>query len=129
MRTWILLAALLLVSIAAQGAEFPVDITLTWTNPTMYEDGTLIDPPDLTGLRFQCWRNNDNTEILNDSSVAPTGPGLVQSHVYVGLITQPGNYRCVGFASVVDGTESRPSDPTEFKVIGKPNAPVDLGTL
>jgi hypothetical protein len=116
-----LLVGMGLSLVHAQGV-FPADLTLSWTNATQYEDGTLIEAGDLTHVRIQCTRNNETTPTIN-TSFPVTGEGLAQSETMIGAIPRPGTYECVGFSVIFDGTESRPSGTVTKKYTGKPNPP------
>lgn len=113
---------LLFLPVSALAADFPADFALSWTNASLYVDGTSIDNADLTGVRIVCIRVNDGSPLLNGTFV-PTGVGLAQTETFVAALTRAGEYRCTGVSIVSDGTESDPSTPVTFKVIGKPNPP------
>jgi hypothetical protein len=102
--------------------DYPRDITLSWTNADSYVDGTPIEAGDLTGVRIECFRQNDTTPIVTGNFV-PTGEGLIQSEVLTGVIPQPGTYTCYGYSVVIGGIESDPSNPASKKYVGKPNPP------
>lgn len=102
--------------------DYPRDITLSWTNADSYVDGTAIESGDLTGVRIECFRQNDPTPILT-GTFPPTGEGQAQTETFAGSIPQPGSYTCYGYSIVIGGIESDPSNPSTKKYVGKPNAP------
>jgi hypothetical protein len=121
----IVILALLLAPLTAMAQqEYPRDITLSWTNASQYEDGSLIDAGDLTEVRVECFRNNDATPSFT-ATVPVTGEGLSQSEIFVGVIPSPGTYRCVSYSIIFDGTESVASNSTSKKYTGKPLPPQD----
>ena len=120
----ILLASLLLLiasPISAQ-QDYPRDITLSWTNPTQYVDGSVIETGDLDSVRVECFRGSDTVATFT-ATVPDTGEGAPQTETFVAVIPQPGTYSCVAYAIVIDGTESDPSNTTSRKYIGKPLPP------
>ena len=121
-----LLAALILLglSMTAYGQQdYPRDITLSWTNASQYEDGSLIAAGDLTSVRVECFRNADATPSFT-ATVPVTGEGLPQAEDFIGVIPNPGQYSCVAYSIIFDGTESVASNVTLRKYTGKPKAPV-----
>lgn len=133
MRKWwnkITAAMLALAVIFGGGALaqqlFPRDITLTWTNPTQYEDGSLIEAGDLTDIRVVCYRNNNTVPII-DVTVPAAGEGLLQTET-LSVIPQPGTYICEVYARIFDGTESVASNQSlPKKYTGRPKAATGLG--
>ena len=122
MKYLFLLAGLLLASTASAQQEYPRDITLSWTNPSLYVDGTPIEAGDLTGIRLECYRHDDAiTPVIAATEVA-LGEGAPQSVTYSGGIAKPGTYTCYGYAIVIGGIESDPSLPTSQKYVGKPQS-------
>jgi hypothetical protein len=121
MKKIVLLAALISVSAFAQ-QDYPRDITLSWTNPSQYVDGSVIDAGDLDSIRVECFRGSETTATFT-STVADTGEGAAQTETYPGVIPNPGTYTCFAYAIVVDGTESDASNSAERKYIGKPLPP------
>lgn len=115
----ILASLLLLYTAGALAADYPRDITLSWVNPSEYEDNTPILAGELTSARIECFRNNDTVPVL-ERTFAVTGVGLPQAETMVGVIPSPGTYTCYGYAVVVDGTESVASNAATKKYIGKP---------
>ena len=134
MKTWPLLALLLVGALlyggcsarAQQSTQFPVDVTFSWTNPSQYVDGTLIDTGDLTQVRIECFRNNNTVASLIETFPVVNGEGAPQSGTVTGGIPSPGTYACVGYAILFNGVESDASNTTVKKFTGKPNAPVNL---
>lgn len=102
--------------------DYPRDITLSWTNADSYVDGTPIEAGDLTGVRIECFRQNETVPIVT-GTFPPTGEGAVQTETFEGSIPQPGTYTCYGYSIVIGGIESDPSSPAQKKYVGKPNAP------
>lgn len=113
---------LILAFSAALAADYPRDITFSWTNADSYEDGTLIDPGDLTEVRIVCLRNGQPSF---SAVFAANGEGLAQSAT-INAVPSPGNYTCVGISIIFDGTESVASNEAAFKYTGKPLPPVNL---
>lgn len=112
---------LLLSASAFAQQDYPRDLTLSWTNASQYVDGSVIEAGDLTGVRIECFRQNDTVPLFT-GNFAPTGEGLAQSETFVGVIPNPGTYTCFGYSIVFDGTESDPSVPSSRKFIGKPKS-------
>lgn len=120
----LLAAALLLVpTLALSQANYPRDITFTWTNASQYEDGTLIEAGDLTEVRIECVRNSD-VALTFTATIPVTGEGVAQSETFTGVIPNPGTYHCVGYSIIFDGTESVASVSVARKYTGKPQSPV-----
>lgn len=118
----LLAAALLLPAMAFAQQDYPRDITLSWTNPSLYEDGSAIEAGDLESIRVECFRGSDITPAFT-SAVPDTGEGLAQSETYVAVIPRPGTYTCFAYAIVVGGAESNPSNSVNRKYTGKPLPP------
>jgi hypothetical protein len=92
---------------------------LSWVNASEYIDNTLIEAGDLTGVKVDCYRQNETVPIL--SAVVPaTGEGLPQAEVFTGAIPRPGTYRCEAFSIVIGDIYSDASIPTFKKYVGKP---------
>ncbi len=102
--------------------DYPRDITLSWTNADSYTDGTAIEAGDLTGVRIECFRQNDTVPSVT-GEFPPTGEGLAQTENLTGVIQQPGTYTCYGYSIVIGGIESDASNPAQKKYVGKPNPP------
>jgi len=112
---------LLLPGVLFAQQNYPQDLPLSWMNADSYVDGTLIEVGDLTGVKIDCYRQNDTVPSL--SAVVPaTGEGLAQTEVFVGAIPRPGTYRCEGFSIVLDEFFSDASVPTFKKFVGKPKS-------
>jgi hypothetical protein len=103
-------------------SDYPRDITLSWTNPDQYVDGSTIEPGDLDSIRVECFRNNDTVPVFV-STVPDTGEGAPQSETYTGAVPAPGTYSCVAYAIVVGGVESDASNTATRKYTGKPLPP------
>lgn len=119
-----LLTLVLLVfsaSVSAQ-SDYPRDITLSWTNPSQYVDGSAIEAGDLDSVRVECFRSNDTVPTFV-STVPDTGEGLPQTETYTAAIPSPGTYTCVAYAIVVGGVESDASNSATRKYTGKPLPP------
>lgn len=113
---------LILAFSTALAADYPRDITFSWTNADSYEDGTLIDPGDLTEVRIVCLRNGQPSF---SATFPVNGEGLAQSAT-ISAVPSPGNYTCVGISIIFDGTESIASNEAAFKYTGKPLPPINL---
>lgn len=112
---------LLFSSAAFAQQDYPRTLTLTLTQPTLYEDGTTIEPGELVNNRYNCARQ-DGTVILNETRPVTVDPGQVQSETFVGVIPQPGTYTCYAYAATADA-ESDASNPAFKKYTGKPLPP------
>lgn len=124
MKTQLIIGVVLLVLSASCYAQqdYPRDITLSWQNADSYVDNTPIEAGDLTGVRIECFRQNDTTPILTGTFPA-TGEGAAQTETFTGAIPQPGTYTCYGYSIVVGGIESDASAPAQKKYVGKPQPP------
>ena len=122
MKKLVLAGALLLSGAVLAQQDYPRDITLSWTNPSEYVDGSIIEAGDLDSIRVECFRGSETAPTFT-STVADSGEGLAQSETYVAVIPNPGTYTCFAYAIVVDGTESDASNSAERKYIGKPLPP------
>jgi hypothetical protein len=122
---WLIVAALLLAWAAPSYAQqdFPKPITLSWTNPALYVDGSIIEAGDLESIRVEIYRQNDPTPVFT-ATVPDNGEGAEQSEVFVDAVPQPGTYEVYAYAIVVGGEESDPSAPAFKKYTGKPEKPV-----
>ena len=118
----LLILVLFLSPAAFAQQDYPRDITLSWTNASQYEDGSIIEAGDLTNVRIECFRQNDVAATFT-ATVPVTGEGATQSEVFTGVIPSPGTYSCVGFSIIFDGTESVASAPAVRKFTGKPRPP------
>lgn len=107
----------------AQSANFPRDITLNWTMPTSYVDGTPIGAGELRGALATCWRQNSPNDFIVDQEVAAPNAGGSYSHVFAGVVPNPGTYICGLFAVTVDNIYSDMSNTVDRKVTGKPLPP------
>ena len=117
------LITLVLFSVVAVAQQnYPRDLTLSWLNADSYTDGTAIESGDLTGVRIECFRQNETTPVLTGTFPA-TGEGLPQSETFAGSIEKPGTYTCYGYSIVIGGIESDASAPASKKYVGKPNPP------
>ena len=121
-KLFFLLAVLVLVGLAkvtyAQ-QDYPRPITLSWTNPDMYTDGTSIEAGDLENIRIEVYRQNDTVPVFV-ATIPDNGEGLAQSETFDASIPQPGTYEVIAYAIVVGGEESDASAPAFKKYTGKP---------
>lgn len=120
MKKYLILA--LILSSPAWAADYPRDITLSWTNASTYVDNTLIEAGDLTEVRIDCFRQGDGS-LTFSTNVPVTGVGLPQTETFAQLIPQPGTYLCYGYSVMYEGTESDASNEARQKFIGKPLPP------
>lgn len=119
MKFFIALFIFLAAGVACAQQNYPRDITLSWENASEYVDATLIEAGDLTGVKIDCYRQNDTVPIL--SAIVPAiGEGLPQTETYVAAIPRPGTYRCEGFSIVIGDIFSDASAPIFKKFVGKP---------
>ncbi len=107
------------VSCAFAQQDFPKDLTVSWTNPSLYTDDTLIEAGDLDAIRIEVYRQNDIVPVFT-ATIPDSGEGLPQSELFLAAIPQPGTYRIEEYAIVVGGVESDPSVPAFQKYTGKP---------
>jgi hypothetical protein len=121
-KFWMTCLLLLAPVLVNAQQNYPRDITLSWTNADSYTDGTAIEAGDLTGVRIECFRQNDTVPIVT-GTFPPTGEGQPQTETFAGSIPQPGTYTCYGYSVVIGGIESDASNPAQKKYVGKPNAP------
>ncbi len=121
-KVWLFCLLFIATGASAQ-QDYPRDITVSWTNTDSYVDGTTIETGDLTGVRIECFRQNEITPVVT-GTFPPTGEGLPQTEVFVGSIPQPGTYTCFGYSIVVGGIESDASNPAQKKYVGKPMPPM-----
>ena len=122
---YLVLLGLFCGGLALAQSDYPRDITLSWTNPSQYVDGSVIEAGDLDQIVIDCFRNNDTVPAFSQS-VADSGEGQPQSETFVAVVPSPGTYTCVAYAVVVDGTSSDASNPAVKKYIGKPMPPQDF---
>lgn len=129
-RTVKMILGLLMVitggALHAQDSSYPRDITLSWTNPSQYEDGSNIAAGDLDSVRFECSNNTTPSVLVVDASLPDNGEGAQQSNTWVDVIPAPGTYTCYAWAKVVTGAESQPSSPANKQFFGTPLPPVIL---
>jgi len=119
MKYFATLLLLFATGVACGQQNYPQDITLSWENASEYVDATLIEAGDLTGVKIDCYRQNDTVPIL--SAIVPvTGEGLPQTETYAAAIPRPGTYRCEGFSIVIGDIYSDASAPSFKKFVGKP---------
>lgn len=120
MRYLFLLALLPLNAIAQQ--DYPRDISYCWTNPTEYEDNTLIEAGELTSVRIEVFRNGDTVPYFVQE-IPATQPGVEQCETLAGAIGQPGTYVGYGYAQA-NGVWSVASNASNAKkYTGKPKPP------
>lgn len=118
-------ALLLLLFVAPANAQqdYPRDLTLRFTMPTEYVNGTLIEAGVLRGALCTCWRSNDPNALVIDQEVPAPDPGVAYTHTFFGLIPQPGTYICGVYAVTVDDLYSDMSNTVDRKYTGKPRPP------
>jgi hypothetical protein len=117
---------LLLLPLVAFGQQvYPLDITLTWTNPSLYVDDTEIQAGDLAETRITCSRHSGET-VLDATFPVTAGPGGAESETIPGAIPQPGTYKCLAYSITVDNISSDASNPAERKYTGKPKEILNL---
>lgn len=122
MRKIVLFSLLLGTSVAYGQQDYPRDITLSWLNASQYVDGTAIEAGDLTGVKIDCFRQNNTVPIF--SAIVPAlGEGAAQEELFTAVIPNPGTYTCYGYSVVVGDIYSDASEPTFKKFVGKPNKP------
>jgi len=122
MKKYFFAVFLLMVSGISYGQQsYPRDIALSWVNASQYVDGTPIEAGDLTGVKLDCYRQNDLVPLF--SAIIPAlGEGLAQSENFAGAIPKPGTYRCEGFSIVIGDIYSDASNPAFKKFVGKPKS-------
>lgn len=117
--------AVLFAATAVQAQQaYPRDLSLTLTQPTLYDDDTAIDTGDLRGALINCWRQNDAVNLIVNAEVAAPNAGGVYPLIFPNVIQQPGTYLCVAFAVTVDDVYSDMSNTVDRKYTGKPLPPV-----
>ena len=119
MKRLFIIALLFTASSAFAQQDFPKDLTVSWTNPSLYTDDTPIEVGDLDSIRIEVYRQNDLIPVFT-ATVPDTGEGAAQSELFLDAIPKPGTYRIEGYAIVVGGVESDPSIPAFKKYTGKP---------
>ncbi len=118
-RLYLILGLLFTSVVFGQAPSYPRDITLCWTHPTQYEDGTDIQDGDLAGTRLTVDRHDAVRAV--DVLVPMQGlPGSAQCSTQVGAIPQPGTYTAYAYAVTVDDISSDASNPSSKKYTGKP---------
>ena len=117
---------LLLSSIAYGQQNYPLDVTLCWTNPTEYTDNSLIQDGDIASVRITGARHDGTA--LPDQSVVSDAPGLRQCATFTGVIPQPGTYSFFAYAITVDSISSDASNQADKKYTGKPK-PITVLTV
>ena len=127
MKMIIVSLLLLLFTVAAHAQQdYPRDIEYCWTLPTLYEDGSDIQPNDLASVRIVTVRNDGSQVIDYLVDVGTLLPGEAQCFNFVAAIPQPGTYTAVAYAVTVDGISSDASAAAVKKFTGKPLPPTDL---
>ncbi len=100
-------------------SSYPRDITLCWTHPTEYTDGTLIQDGDLANTRLTTDRHDGSR--VSDTMIPVVGlPGERQCATMAGSIAIPGTYTNFAYAITIDDTSSDASNPAVKKFTGKP---------
>lgn len=111
---------------AAAQQDYPRDITLSWTNPSLNTDGSQIQPGELKEIRLKCDRHDGTNAFDILVPLTDQGPGDAMAQTVVGGIPQPGTYSCVGFAINIDDISSDASGVATRKYTGKPGPPENL---
>lgn len=111
-------AAILLGSLTIQADPFK---TWNWTDPTEYENGTLIPETDDLSFRLKCGTVEGGPYDLYEALLSEPAPSVQDMGPLVA--NTPGTYYCISTASSsLHGTESEPSNEVNFTVL-----PSDLG--
>lgn len=100
---------------------FATDITLSWTPPDTYEDGSPLPIAEIQSYRFEY------------SIDGVSQPDLVAANTATSLVVttnQRGNHCFVGYTISVDGLESAPSIEQPCKAVtrGRPRPPRGVRT-
>lgn len=123
---YLLAAITLIISSVAFSAEFPVDLNVSYTLPTLYVDGTDIQPGDLASARIECNRHSGEVAVDELLDVSAELPGADISQLVTAAFDKPGTYTCRAYAITVDGTSSDASGEVSVKYTGKPQPPVNV---
>lgn len=113
------------VAVYAQ-QDYPRDLTLSWSQPTQYVDGTTIGAGELRGALATCWRHNSPNDFIVDEEVPAPNAGGQYSYTFVGVVPGPGTYVCGMFAVTVDDIYSDMSNTVDRKYTGKPLPPQNV---
>lgn len=126
MKNLLAVICILLISLSASAqTTYPRDITLCWNHPTLYTDGSDIQPGDLSDTRLTIDRH-DGTRIV-DALIAVVGlPGERQCSNLTGDVPKPGTYTSFAYAITIDDTSSDASNASVKKYTGKPNPDENL---
>lgn len=122
MKTLFAIALLAFPFMACAQQDYPRNISFCWTNPTQYEDDTLIGDGELQLIRIEVYRQNDASPTFTAEFPATT-PGAEQCETLTGAIPQPGTYTGYGYAQANNlwSVASNASDPKKYT--GKPKPP------
>jgi len=110
MKMIVSLGAIVLLNFAASAVQAAPTSTFTWTDPTQYEDGTMIDTQsDVLSFRLYCSATSGGPYV---SQVFSTPSPSVEDMVFCVQGT-PGTYYMAATAiSALHGTESVLSNET-----------------
>lgn len=117
---------LLFITMLALGqSTYPRDAAVCWTNPSLYEDGSVIQDGDLASIRITGTRHDGSPafDLLEPAAVVA---GSAQCATLIGAIPQPGTYEFVAYAITIDDTSSDASNSEFKKYTGKPQKITDL---
>ena len=120
-RLFLIVVLLSACGVSQAQQDFPRDITVSWTNPDSYVDGTLIEVGDLEFIRIEIYRQNDIVPVFT-ATIPDSGEGAAQSELFTAAIPKPGTYRIEGYAIVIGGIESDTSESLFKKYVGKPRS-------
>ena len=120
-RLFLIVVLLSACGVSQAQQDFPRDITVSWTNPDSYVDGTLIEVGDLEFIRIEIYRHNDIVPVFT-ATIPDNGEGADQSELFAAAIPKPGTYRIEGYAIVIGGIESDASESAFKKYVGKPRS-------
>ena len=115
----IILLSLLLATVALGQSSYPRAMTLCWTHPLLYVDGSDIQPGDLANTRLVVDRH-DGTNAFDVLIPMEGLPGSTQCSTQSGSIPQPGTYTALAFSITIDDTSSDASNASVKKYTGKP---------
>ena len=126
------LAAVTLVFLHGCGGASPIPPadgqagvdTITWTNPSLWEDGSPLTADQLDDILIQ-WGNNPNGPFNEGSQTVVAGaPGSTQS---ITVERQVLGNRCYVAFAIADGISSVSTNAVCKQIRGRPNPPTGLG--
>ena len=114
----VILLGLFLAATALGQSSYPRALTLCWEHPSLYVDGSEIQPGDLANTRLVVNRHDGANAF--DVLVPMEGlPGSTQCSTQTS-IPQPGTYTALAFSITIDDTSSDESNASVKKYTGKP---------